>query len=96
MVAAEILPKPLQAPDHVQLAVGKMFEEAIAYETDHVFPVVIALVGDFLLQDGADGNHRGEGITENQELQKEFAAENAEGCGKNDCREAEDFHNRGE
>src|SRR5438067_9620051 len=84
VVAAEILPESLQPPDHVHLTVRKMFEEAVADEPRDVLPVVIPLVGNLFLQDGADGNHGGKRIPEDEELQKEFAAQNTERNRKND------------
>src|ERR1700756_1160878 len=94
MVAAPVLPKTLQAPDYVQLPVGKMLEEAVAHEPDDVFPVVVALVGDFLLQNRADRNHRGEGVPENEELQKEFPAQKAQCCCQNDGYDSKGLQNR--
>jgi len=61
-VAAKVLPEALQPPNHVELTVGKMFEEAVADEPHDVLPVVITLVSNFFLQDGTDGNHRGSGL----------------------------------
>lgn len=49
VVAAQILPKTLQPPDHVQLPVEKAFEKAITHEPPDVLPVVISFVGDLFL-----------------------------------------------
>src|SRR5229473_848091 len=38
-VSAQVFPESPQPPDHVQLPVRKMFEEAIADKTDYVLPV---------------------------------------------------------
>src|SRR5690242_15589332 len=78
MVAAKILPESLQPPDQVHLPVRKMFEVAVADQPHHVLPVVVSLIGDLFLQDRADGNHGGKRLTEDEELQKEFAAQNTE------------------
>src|ERR1700751_30003 len=48
-VSPQILPQTLQAPDHVQLTVGKMLEKTAADESRHILPIVIALVGDLFL-----------------------------------------------
>ena len=74
VVAAQVLPKALQPPDHVQLPVGKMFEEAVTHEPPDVLPVIITFVGNFFLQHGANGNHRRKCVSEDQELQKKFPA----------------------
>jgi len=63
-VAAHELPKTLQPPDHVELAVREVFEEAVTHEPDHILPVVIPFVGELFLQHRADGNDRGKGIAE--------------------------------
>jgi hypothetical protein len=68
-VTAQALPKALKAPDHVQLPIRKMLEEAVGDEPYHVLPVVVPLVGDFFLQDGTDGDHRRKRVAENKELQ---------------------------
>ena len=51
-----------------------MLEEAVADEPDYILPIVVPLVGDFFLQDRADGDYRGKRIPEYQELQEKFAA----------------------
>ena len=56
MVAAQILPEALQAPDHVQLPVGKMLEEAVADEPRYILPVVVTFVSNLFLQNRADGD----------------------------------------
>ena len=96
VVAAEILPESLQPPDHVHLPVRKMFEEAVADEPHHVLPVVVPLVSDFFLQDRADGNHGGKRIPEDEELQKEFAAQNTERNRKNDGGDPGELEHRSE
>src|SRR5581483_8666684 len=77
-IATHILPQALQAPDHLQLPVWEMLQEAEADETHDVPPVVVTPVRDLFLQDGANRNHGGECIAENEELQKEVAAEDTE------------------
>src|ERR1700692_1860140 len=57
-VAPHVLPQALKPPDHVQLPVREMFEEAVRHQAGHVLPVAVPLVGKFFLQDGADRNHR--------------------------------------
>ena len=96
MVTPQILPEALQSPNHVQLAIRNMFEEAVAHEPDDVLPVAVPFVGDFFLQYGADGNHRGKGIPEDQELQKKLPARNADRCREDDGCDAHNLHNRGE
>src|SRR5712692_8742091 len=83
VVAAQVLPKALEPPDHMQLAVGKMFQKAATHEPRYILPVVVPFVGDFLLQDRADGNQRGKGIPEKQELHEEFPAQRAQTSGEN-------------
>ena len=95
-VAAKILPESLQPPDHVHLPVRKMFEETVADQPHDVLPVVVPLVGDFFLQDRADGNHGGKRIPEDEELQKEFAAQNTERSRKNDGGNPRKFEHRSE
>ena len=51
-----------------------MFEEAVADKPDYVLPIVITFVGNFFLQDSADGNHGGKRVAEEKELQKELPA----------------------
>jgi len=48
-ITAKILPEALQPPDHVQLPVRKMLEEAVADEPNYISPVVVALVSNFFL-----------------------------------------------
>ena len=74
MVATKILPQTLQAPDHVQLPVGKVFEEAVTHKPDDILPVVVAFVSDFLLQHRSNGNYRSEGVSENHKLKKKLPA----------------------
>src|SRR5216684_2888837 len=94
VVAAQILPNALQPPEHMHLAIGKMFEKAVADQTDHVLPVVITFVGDFFLQHGTDGYYRRERISEKQELQKKRAAQDPQhGC-KTDGDDSQDLDNR--
>src|SRR5713101_7909846 len=49
-IAAEILPHPLQPPDHLELPVREVLEETEANQTRDVAPVVIPAIGDLLLQ----------------------------------------------
>src|SRR5712692_7032815 len=94
IVAAKILPDALQPPEHVHLPVGKMFEETVAEQAHHVLPVVIALVGDFFLQDGTNGDHRCERVSKKKELQKKCAAQDAKHGGKNDGDDSHYLDNR--
>jgi len=48
-IPTKVLPKPLEAPDHMQLSVGEMLSEAIRNEADYILPVVVPFVSDFLL-----------------------------------------------
>src|SRR5260370_5248350 len=73
-----------------------MLEETIADEPRHVLPIVIPLVGDLFLQDRADGNHGCKGISEDQELQKKFAAQNTKRDRKNDGDDPPEFEHRSE
>src|SRR5579862_877212 len=50
VVPTEVLPQTLQPPDHVQLAVGEMFKEAVAHQPSNIFPVIVALIRNFFLQ----------------------------------------------
>src|SRR5216683_3954909 len=95
-VSAQVFPESPQPPDHVQLPVRKMFEEAIADKTDYVLPVVIPLVGNFFLQDGADGDHRRKRIPEYEELQEKFPAQHTQTSCKNDCYDPHDLDDRRE
>src|SRR6267143_6271552 len=94
VVAEQILPNTLQPPEHVHLPIGKMFEKTVADQPHHVLPVVIAFVGDFFLQHRPDGDDRCEGVSEQQELQKERAAQDAEHGGKNDGGDSQNLDNR--
>src|SRR5260370_31043438 len=70
-VASQILPEALQSPDHMQLPIRKMFQEAIADEPRDILPIVVAFVSQFLLKHGANGNDCCERISEDDKLQKE-------------------------
>src|SRR6266446_33103 len=94
IIAVKVLPDPLQPPEHMHLPVRKMFEKTVADQAHHVLPVVVALVGDFFLQHGADGDYRRKRISENQELQKKRTAQDAEQDGKNDGDDSQDLDNR--
>src|ERR1700757_1722030 len=84
VVTTEVLPEALQPPDHVQLAIGKMFQKAVTDEPRDILPVVISFVGEFFLQDRADGNHRRKSVPEKQELEKELSAQHAQARGENE------------
>src|SRR5258708_14102865 len=79
-VASQILPEALQAPDHMQLPVRKMFQEAIADEPRDILPIVVAFISQLLLKHGANGNHCGERIPEDDKLHKESATQQANAC----------------
>src|SRR6267378_4439240 len=70
-----------------------MLEKAVADQTHHILPVVVALVGDFLLQHGTDGDHRRKGISKKEKLQKEAAAQDAECGGYDNGDDSENFEN---
>src|SRR5713226_4908252 len=93
-IAAHVLPKTLQPPDHVELAVREVFEEAVTHQPDHILPVVIPFVGELFLQHGPDGNDRGKGIAENHKLQKKFPAQNTEPCRQRNGHKATQFDRR--
>src|SRR5712692_289153 len=69
VVAAEVLPEALQPPDHMQLPIGKMLEEAVTDQARHILPIIIATIGDLLLQDRANRNGRREGVPKQKELE---------------------------
>src|SRR6266852_4162101 len=94
VVAVHILPDPLQPPEHMHLPVRKMLEKTVADQPHHILPIVITFVGDFFLQHRPDGDNRCEGVSEQQELQKERAAQDAEHGGKNDGGDSQDLNNR--
>src|SRR5882672_10009736 len=73
-----------------------MFEEAVANEPYDVLPVVIALVGNFFLQDGTDGDHRRKRIPEYEELQEKFPAQHTQTSCKDDCYNPHDLDDRRE
>src|SRR5260370_976164 len=91
VVAAQGLPEALQPPDHVQLPVGKMLQKAVTHEPHNILPVVVPFVGDFLLQDRTDGNHRRKCIPENQELHEEYPAQHAKAGRENDGADPSDL-----
>src|SRR5260370_29687449 len=70
-ISPQVLPKALQSPDHMQLPVRKMLQEAIADEPGDILPIVVAFVSQFLLEYGTNGNHCRESIAEDHELKKE-------------------------
>src|SRR5260370_17130779 len=73
-----------------------MFEEAVADQPDYVLPVVVPLVGNFLLQDGTDGDHRRKRIPEYEELQEKFPAQHTQTSCKDDCYNPHDLDDRRE
>ena len=68
----------------MQLAIGEVLEKAAAHQPCHVLPVVVALVGQLLLQHRAHRNHGGEGITKKQELQEKFSTQRPQQGGQQD------------
>src|SRR5260370_24464262 len=70
-----------------------MREKAVADQTHHILPVVVALVGDFLQKQGTDGDHRRKGISKKEKLQKEAAAQDAECGGYDNGDDSENFKN---
>jgi hypothetical protein len=48
-VAAKVLPETLKPPDHVHLAVRKMFEKTVAHKPGYIVPVIVTFVGNFFL-----------------------------------------------
>ena len=70
-VASQILPEALQSPDHMQLPIRKMFQEAITDEPRDILPIVVAFVSQFLLKHGTNRNHGRESVAEDDELKKE-------------------------
>src|ERR1700675_1408527 len=80
-VALEVLPEALQSPDHVQLPIRKVFEEAVAHQSRNILPIVISLVSQFFLQHRSDGNNRRKSVSEEHELKKERPTQGAkESC----------------
>src|ERR1700694_3899592 len=78
----------------MHLTVRKVFEEAITYQSRDILPIVIALVGQFLLQHGSDRNDGRKAIAEEHELKKECPTQRAKrGCQKS-RRETGDFDDR--
>src|ERR1700722_7653555 len=73
-VASKVLPEALQSPDHMHLAVRKVFEETVGDQSGNILPIVISFVGQFFLQHRADGNHCGKPIPKDHELKKECPA----------------------
>src|SRR5712691_4967448 len=78
-VASKVLPEALQPPDHMQLPIRKVFQEAVAHQPGHILPIVISFVGQFFLQHRTDRNHRRKPIPEQHELKKECPAQGAKG-----------------
>src|SRR5882762_2533828 len=95
-VAAQVLPETLQPPDHVQLPIGKMLEEAVADEPRYILPVVVALVGNLFLQNGTYGDHCGKRIPEYEEFEEKFPAQHAQPRCQNDSCDPRDLHDRSE
>src|SRR5712664_438125 len=93
-IAAQILPNPAQAPEHMHLPVREMLEKTVADQPHHILPIVIALVGDFLLQNSPNGNDGSKGITEKKKLQKESAAQNAKCERQNNSDDAQNLNHR--
>ena len=94
-VASQVLPKALQSPDHMQLPVRKMFQEAVGDEPSHILPIVVSLVSQFLLQNGTNGNHRCKRIPEEEKLQTECPAQYAKACCQYNRRNPTQFDDRG-
>ena len=76
-VSAEVLPDALETPDHRELAVGKMFEEAVDQQMRNLAPVAVGAESHFFEQYRTDGNQRGEGVADQQELQEERLAQHS-------------------
>ena len=58
----------------MQLAVGEVFEEAVAHEPNNILPIVVPFVSQFFLQHRTDGNEGCKSIAEKHELKKETPA----------------------
>src|SRR5260370_18702463 len=71
-----------------------MLEEAVAYQPNDVFPVVVAFIRDFFLQHGTDGNHGRKRIPEYQELQEKLPAQHAQACRENNRCDSRDLDDR--
>src|ERR1700688_3074071 len=71
-----------------------MFHETIGDQAHHVLPIVVALVGQLLLQDGTNGDHGGKGVAEQEKLEKKLAAQNTENGRGNNGGKADDFNYR--
>src|ERR1700730_946876 len=82
-ITTYVLPQALKAPNHVQLPVREMFEEAIGYQTGYVLPVAVSLIGKFFLQYRADRDHRGKRIAKNQELHEKLMVQITHHCRDN-------------
>ena len=74
-VAPRVLPQALKPPDHVQLPVGEMLEEAVGHQTGHVLPIAVPFIGEFFLQDGPYRDDCGECVPKNHELDEKIAAQ---------------------
>src|SRR6266436_5449713 len=94
VVAAQILPHATQTPEHMHLPVRKMFEKTVADQPHHILPIVIALVGDFLLQNSPNGNDSSKGVTKKKKLQKESTAQNAKHESKNNGDDTQNLNHR--
>src|SRR6266702_2564257 len=49
-ITAQILPQPLQPPEHVHLPVRKMLQKAAADQPSDILPVVVPFVGELFLK----------------------------------------------
>src|SRR6266568_3548237 len=49
-IAAQILPQPLQPPEHVHLPVGKMLQKAAADRPSDILPVIVPFIGELFLK----------------------------------------------
>src|ERR1700720_2333204 len=67
-VTSQVLPDTLQSPDHMQLPVRKVFDEAIGHKACDVLPVVVAFVSKFFLQHRANRNQGRKSVSEENEL----------------------------
>src|ERR1700679_799758 len=63
-VSAEILPDTLKPPDHCELAIGEVLEQAVDEEARDFAPVAVTAEGHFFEQHRADGKQRGKCIAE--------------------------------
>ncbi len=61
-IAAQVLPDSPQAPKHLELSIGEVFQEAKNDQPADVAPVVVATVGDLLLQQSGAAQPRGRAV----------------------------------